>query len=45
MDGLFVKVLKGSDYSLSQFSSEHIALFEKCIYTKQDKNGKDIYYV
>lgn len=45
MDGLFVKVLKGSDYSLSQFSSEHIDLFEKRIYTKQDKNRKDINYV
>lgn len=38
-------ILQGSNYSLSQFSKEHITSFSQRISFRQDKKGKEIFYV
>ena len=38
-------ILQGSNYSLSQFSKEHITSLSQRISCRQDKKGKEIFYV
>ena len=45
MNDFLINVLKGTNYSLSQFSEEHIFKLNSGVLSKIDKSGKETFYI
>lgn len=45
MNDFLFDILKGTDYSLSQFKEEHISMLNSKIASKLDKRGKEVFYI